>query len=70
MAPGLAAAMILGLLVAGVPLLLACLVGGPLPAHKVKWLYASEWGERVRSRGGDGPSGQLTPPAWRSTRRR
>ena len=34
------------------------------------WLYAFEWGERVRMRGGDGRRGQLTPPAWRSTRRR
>jgi len=33
-------------------------------------LYASEWGERVRSRDGVGRSGQVTPPAWRSTRSR
>ncbi|MEA2900309.1 MAG: hypothetical protein QOH36_196 [Actinomycetota bacterium] len=34
------------------------------------WPYASEWGERVRIRGGRGLDGQLTPPAWSSTRRR
>ncbi len=39
------------------------------PYHD-SWLYASEWGERVRMRGGDGCMGQVTPPAWRSTRRR
>ena len=33
-------------------------------------LYAYEWGERVRMRGGDGCMGQVTPPAWRITRRR
>jgi putative transposase len=33
-------------------------------------LYAFEWGERVRSRGGFGRSGQVTPPAWSRTRRR
>ena len=32
--------------------------------------YASEWGERVRIRGGRGLLGQVTPPAWRSTRSR
>ena len=30
--------------------------------------YASEWGERVLMRGGRGRLGQVTPPAWRSTR--
>ncbi len=35
-----------------------------------KGLYAFEWGERVRMRGGDGRRGHVTPPAWRSTRRR
>jgi short-subunit dehydrogenase len=33
-------------------------------------LYANEWGERVRILGGRGRLGQVTPPAWRSTRRR
>lgn len=33
-------------------------------------LYASEWGERVRMRGGRGRSGQVMPPAWSSTRSR
>ena len=30
--------------------------------------YAFEWGGRVRMRGGRGRLGQVTPPAWRSTR--
>ena len=30
--------------------------------------YAFEWGARVRMRGGLGRDGQVTPPAWRSTR--
>ena len=33
-------------------------------------LYASEWGERVLMHGGRGRSGQVTPPAWSSTRSR
>ncbi len=33
-------------------------------------LYAFNWGERVRILGGDGCCGQMTPPAWSSTRRR
>ena len=32
--------------------------------------YAFEWGERVRSRGGLGRLGQVTPPACSSTRSR
>ena len=32
--------------------------------------YAFEWGARVRMRGALGGVGQVTPPAWRSTRRR
>ncbi len=32
--------------------------------------YASEWGARVLIRGGRGRHGQVTPPAWRSTRSR
>ena len=33
-------------------------------------LYAFEWGARVRMRGAVGRVGQVTPPVWRSTRRR
>ncbi len=33
-------------------------------------LYALQWGARVLMRGGDGRWGQVTPPAWRRTRRR
>ena len=33
-------------------------------------LYAFEWGELVRILGGFGRDGQMTPPAWRSARRR
>ena len=33
-------------------------------------LYAFEWGERVRMRGGVGRLGQVMPPVWRSTRSR
>ena len=36
----------------------------------VMWPYAFEWGERIRIRGGLGRLGQVTPPAWSSTRRR
>ena len=40
----------------------------------VNRLYASEWGGRcerhVRMRGGCGRLGQVTPPAWSSTRSR
>ena len=32
--------------------------------------YAFEWGERVLILGGEGRLGQVTPPAWRSTRSR
>lgn len=32
--------------------------------------YAFDWGDRVRTRGGRGRLGQLTPPACRSTRSR
>ena len=32
------------------------------------WLYAFDWGECIRMRGGRGRLGQLTPPAWKSTR--
>ena len=32
--------------------------------------YAFDWGERIRMRGGRGRLGQLTPPAWSSTRSR
>ncbi len=34
------------------------------------WLYANEWGPRVRMRGGCGRVGQVTPPAWSRTRSR
>jgi hypothetical protein len=37
---------------------------------RVNWLYATEWGARVLMRGGEGRRGQVTPPAWRSTRSR
>ena len=37
---------------------------------ELKRLYASEWGVRVLMRGGRGRSGQVIPPAWRSTRSR
>jgi hypothetical protein len=33
-------------------------------------LYALDWGDRVRIFGGAGRCGHVTPPAWRSTRRR
>jgi len=33
-------------------------------------LYATNWGERVLILGGDGFLGQVTPPAWSSTRSR
>ena len=36
----------------------------------VIWVYAFNWGERVLILGGDGRCGQVTPPAWSSTRRR
>ncbi len=32
--------------------------------------YAFDWGDRVLMRGGRGRVGQVTPPAWRSTRSR
>ena len=38
----------------------------PIPCGSTResnWLYASEWGERVRSRGGRGRAGQVMPPA-------
>ena len=46
-----------------------------LPAEqagaRLKWLYPSEWGERVLMRGGGGRvAGQFMPPVWRSTRSR
>ncbi len=42
----------------------------PGPPRTLYWLYATEWGARVRIRGGEGRVGQATPPAWRSTRSR
>jgi hypothetical protein len=42
----------------------------PPAVSVVMRLYASEWGERVRMRGGWGRSGHVIPPAWSSTRSR
>jgi hypothetical protein len=39
-------------------------------SQQQKGLYAFNWGERVRIRGGEGRRCQVTPPAWRSTRSR
>jgi class 3 adenylate cyclase len=36
--------------------------------HTHSRLYALEWGDRLRILGGDGRSGTVIPPVWRSTR--
>jgi hypothetical protein len=42
----------------------------PRSGSGVCWLYAFNWGERVLILRGDGRCGQVTPPAWSSTRSR